>query len=144
MKKIGDLMMSNKEDLKETALYKGAENPVIYLREFNIKLKCTFHLVFFPFDTQTCSITLKAGTEVRNSIQLVGETVNFTGDRELATFNVIGWELETDEVSSDIDVKVNIVLKRQIAQHLLGIYLPSIFIMIIAQVRICDGFQNHL
>ena len=129
-------MMSNKEDLKETALYKGAENLVIYLREFNIQLKCTFHLVYFPFDTQTCSITLKAGNELRNFIKLVGESVEYTGDRELATFNVVRWEIETDEESTDIDVKVNIVLKRQITQHLLGIYLPSIFIMIIAQVRI--------
>ena len=93
-------------------------------------------MVYFPFDTQTCSITLKAGNEVRNFIKLVGESVEYTGDRELATFNVVRWEIETDEESTDIDVTVNIVLKRQITQHLLGIYLPSIFIMIIAQVRI--------
>ena len=138
MKKIGDLIISNKDDLKETALYKGAENPLIYSREFNVQLKCTFHLVYFPFDTHTCSITLKAGNKVRNFIELVGEAVDFTGNAELATFSVVGWELETDEESSNIDVKVNIILKRQISPHLLGIYLPSIFITIIAQVRNID------
>ena len=67
-------------------------------------------------------------------IKLVGENVDFTGNQELATFDVIRWELEAGGVNSPIDVKINVILKRQISHHLLGIYLPSIFIMVIAQV----------
>ena len=43
-----------------------------------------------------------------------------------------------EEENTDIDVKVNVILKRQISQHLMGIYLPSIFIMVIAQVKMWD------
>ena len=134
VKKKGNLTMSSKENLRETALFDGSENPLIYSRQFNIKLKCVFNLAFFPFDTQTCSISLNTGNEERNLIRLVGENVDFIGNRELATFDVIRWELETGGTSSPIDVKMNIILKRKISQHLLGIYLPSIFIMVIAQV----------
>ena len=56
-----------------------------------------FELLFFPFDTQTCSISLTTGNEVQNLITLVGENVDFIGNKELATFDVIGWELETKE-----------------------------------------------
>ena len=126
--------MSNEYDLQETAYFAGEDNPVFYSRDFNVKFKCNFDLRFFPFDTQTCSISLTAGNKVRNFIELVGESLEFTGKTKLATFDVVKWNLETLAISSEIDVKVNIFLKRQIAQHFLGIYLPSVFIMTIAQV----------
>ena len=135
IRKEGKLKMSKIEQLVETALFQGAENPIIYSRQFNMKLKCVFELLFFPFDTQTCSISLTTGNEVQNLITLVGENVDFIGNKELATFDVIGWELETKDNRSTSDVKVKITLKRQISQHLLGIFLPSIFIMVIAQVK---------
>ena len=130
VKKKGDLTMSNEDNLKEIAFFDGAENPIFYSRELNLKFKCDFKLALFPFDTQTCSISLKAGNKVRNFIKLVG-SVHFKGPKELATFDVIEWNLETDHV----DAKVTIFLKRQISQHLFGIYLPSLFIMAIAQVK---------
>ena len=134
VKRNGTFTMSNEYDLQETAYFAGEDNPVFYSRDFNVKFKCNFDLRFFPFDTQTCSISLTAGNKVRNFIELVGESLEFTGKTKLATFDVVKWNLETLAISSEIDVKVNIFLKRQIAQHFLGIYLPSVFIMTIAQV----------
>ena len=67
-------------------------------------------------------------------IKLVGGKVDYIGNQKLSTFDVIRSELEDEDITDDVDVKVNIILKRQISQHLLGIYLPSLFIMIIAQV----------
>ena len=81
--------MSNQYDLKETAYFKGIENPIFYSREFSVKLKCDFNLAFFPFDTQTCFIALTAGNKVRKFIRLVGESLDFTGRTELATFHVV-------------------------------------------------------
>ena len=39
---------------------------------------------------------------------------------------------------------MNIILKRQVSQNLLGIYLPSLFIMIIAQVPTSCGKYNYI
>ena len=134
VKKNGTSRMSPRDNIRETALFKGSENSITYFREFNVKLKCTFNLAHYPFDTQTCSVSLKAGNEVRNFIELVGEAVEFTGKEELATFDVLGCQLEVEK-EEEIDVKINIILKRQVSQHILGIYLPSLFIMIVAQVK---------
>ena len=130
----GNLTMSSKEIPRESALFNGGENHIIYSRQFSEKLKCAFDLSFFPFDTQTCSISLNAGNEERNLVKLVGDKVEFTGNKKLATFDVLKAELDSENKAGDIDVKVNVILKRQISQHLLGIYLPSLFIMAIAQV----------
>ena len=53
-------------------------------------------------------------------------------------------QLETDAVSTDVDVKVNIYLKRQIYQHILGIYLPSLFIMAITMVSFSPVKYHNL
>ena len=78
---------------------------------------------------------MNAANVERKLIRLVGADIAFTGKKELATFDVVKFEVEDDERIDDIDVKVNIILRRRIAQHLLGIYLPSSFIMAISQVN---------
>ena len=132
VRKNGSLTMSSKENIQESALYQGKENNIIYLRQFTEKLKCVFDLTFFPFETQTCSMSFKVGNKERNLVELIGDHVEFSGNRKLSTFDVIKSELEEKVVSDVIDVKVNIILKRQVSQHLLGIYLPSLFIMAVA------------
>ena len=67
-------------------------------------------------------------------VELIGGNVEFSGNRKLSTFDVIKSEPEEKDNAGVIDVKVNIILKRQVSQHLLGIYFPSLFIMFIAQV----------
>ena len=134
VKKNGDLTMSSAYSLHETAYFSGMENPIFYSREFNEKFKCSFNLRYFPFDTQNCFIALTAGNKVRNFIKLVGKSLDFTGNTKLATFHVINWTLVTDNSSSEVDVKINIFFKRRLAQYLIGIYFPSIFIMTVAQV----------
>ena len=67
-------------------------------------------------------------------VELIGDNVEFSGNRKLSTFDVIKSELEERDIADVIDVKVNILLKRQVSQHLISIYLPSLFIMAVAQV----------
>ena len=126
--------MSSKENLKESALYHRKENPIMYKRQFTEKLKCGFDLSFFPFDTQPCSISFNVKMKESHLVNLVGNNVEFIGNRKLSTFDVIRSELDEDDIADGIDVKVNIKLKRQISQHILSINLPSLIIMIIAQI----------
>ena len=133
---LGNFTMSDQYTLHETAFYSGGENPVIYSRRFNLKFKCRFRLSYFPFDTQICTIELKAGNKVGNFVQLVPEDLEYVGAKRLATFRVNQVTFETASSESEgFDIRVKIVLKRRIKQHLIGIYLPSLFIMTIAQVR---------
>ena len=65
-------------------------------------------------------------------VELIGDNVEFSGNRKLSTFDVIKSELEEKDNAGVIDVKVNIILKRQVSQHLISIYIPSLFIMVVA------------
>ena len=142
VRKSGNLTMSSKENLKESALYSGKENYIVFSRRFTEELNCVFDLSFFPFDTQTCSIYLNVGNEERYLVELIGDNVDYIGNQRLSTFDVIECELENDDTADDVDVKVNVKLKRQISQHLLTTYLPSSFIIVIAQVICFQQYSN--
>ena len=86
--------MSGSENLKETALYDGAENPIIYSRELSPALECTFDLTYFPFDKQTCSIILTVGIEHVNFVRLLALELSFSGEKSLPNFNVFRWNFE--------------------------------------------------
>ena len=59
---------------------------------------------------------------------------NSKGEKFLLTFYVKDSWVEMDSSTSDVDIRVKIVLKRRLSQHFLGIFLPSLCIIIIAQV----------
>lgn len=42
--------------LDETSFYPGSESLVVYKTEYNMLLSCIYDLVYYPFDTQTCTI----------------------------------------------------------------------------------------
>ena len=129
--------MSSLEDKRETAFFCGSENPLIYSRKFTLTSKCDFNLALFPFDTQTCSISLDVGDSIKKFVELKGTNINFVGEKKLATFYVIDCQVaEDDDKGRKADFQVKILLKRQISQYLFEVYMPSIFIMIIAQVKI--------
>jgi hypothetical protein len=46
-------------NLHEDKLYDGADNCIIYSREYKMKLLCEFEQQNFPFDSQTCNIKVK-------------------------------------------------------------------------------------
>ena len=130
IEKKGNATMSDQFELRETAYFTGRRNPILFSRELHLKLKCDFKLNYFPFDTQVCLIVMVPGYKEKNFIKFRGESVHFTGEKELLTFDVVHTEFKT----TDNKIEVRIHLKRQIAQYVLGIYVPSLFIMVAAQV----------
>ena len=130
VEKRGKARLSDEYERRETAYFRGSENPILFSREMQLKLKCAFQLNYFPFDTQICSVVLVPGFKERNFIKLIGENVDFLGKKKLLTFEVV----RTMIVTSETEIKVKIYLKRQISQYILGIYGPSLLIMVAAQV----------
>jgi hypothetical protein len=42
--------------MQEDFWYNGAENSLVYSRNYKMDFECEFEQLYFPFDTQTCSI----------------------------------------------------------------------------------------
>ena len=117
-------------DPEETAYYEGAENPVTFAREYNQEFACDFELHNYPFDVQICQIVLSPTEKDQFFIKLKDENLVYSGPVQMLTYMVKEYRIERIDGS----VKATIQLKRLISRHLLSTYLPSLCILIIAQV----------
>lgn len=55
----GSPQPNDDSELHEIAIYSGSENPILYLRSYELELRCTFKLEFYPFDAQQCKIEVR-------------------------------------------------------------------------------------
>ena len=120
-------------DLYETAYYSGSQNPISYSRKYTQEFLCQFELKKYPFDTQTCQIVLSPRDKETNFVRLIPVNVAYKGPVEMMTYSVIGYNIKEAKEGS---VVVEIKLKRMVSRLILSTYLPSLCILIIAQVNL--------
>ena len=145
VKKQGNKSLAPIHEIEEIAYYKGSENSLLYSRDFYHRFQCHFDLHDYPFDTQVCSILMKMPHKVENFVDIFPKQLKYTGQLQMAEFNILKLDMRKGLASKQFDVEVKFILKRRIAQHLLSTYLPSFCILCIAQVlKINPYFENYL
>ena len=143
-KKPGD------KELLEVALFSGSENPVVYSRSYFLEFTQDFDLQFYPFDEQLVTVEI---CPTQPAIKLMPELLDFVGSIDMRRFTVQSWSIEQrveGKRLKDQLVVVKIQLKRRVtqvyfrilflmlhldSQVLLSTYLPSLCILVLAQVR---------
>ena len=133
VKKEGNFTLSSVNEVEETAYYKGSENTIQYSRDFFQQFKCHFELQDYPFDTQICSFLMKRPNKVEKFVKLLPHKLYFSGSTKMAEFSVIQWDIIAEDDNKEFDIKVDIILKRRVSQHILSTFLPSLCILTIAQ-----------
>ena len=134
VEKKGKYFLSPTEDMEEIAYYKGTENPLRYWRDFYLRFGCIFNLHNYPFDNQLCTILMKMPSKEDQFMRFIPKYLEYTGPLGLAEFFITTIEMVATEEGEEGDVKVQIFLKRRISKHMQSTYLPSLCILIIAQV----------
>ena len=135
VKKQGNYTLASVHEMEEIAYYKGSENSLQYSRDFYLRFECQFELQKYPFDSQICSILLTKPSKVEKFMKLHPNQLNYSGPLQMAEFVITKFEMHSAPDCNRCDIQVKITLKRRVAQHLLSTYLPSLCILIIAQVR---------
>ena len=124
---------TDQSDLHETTYFPGSENPISYSRMYTTNFLCQFELQRYPFDTQTCEINIRPIKKELNFVKLIPSKLKYSGPKEMLTYSVIDYGIRESEHGS---VVVTVKLKRMVSRHILSTYLPSLCILIIAQVII--------
>ena len=118
-------------DLYESTYFSGSKNPITYSRIYSLDFLCKFELERFPFDTQICKIEIGPTNKELNFVKLNPKKFEYTGPLEMLTYTVLESQMMESAPGS---VTVTLKLKRMVSRHLLSTYLPSLCILIIAQV----------
>ena len=134
VKKQGNAILSPIQEMEEIAYYKGAENCLKYTRDFFLRFKCNFELQHYPFDSQTCTMLLKKASKFEKFMNLIPRQLEYSGPVNMAEFVIIDTDIKRGDNHSQYDIQVSILMKRRISHHLLSTYLPSLCILIVAQV----------
>ena len=134
VKKRGNPILSPIQEMEEIAYYKGSENSLQYARDFFFRFRCDFELRNFPFDTQICTFLLKKKSRFKKFMDLIPSQLQYLGPVSIAEFFIIQTDMVSGETNDKFDIKVRIIMKRRVSQHLLSTYLPSLCILIVAQV----------
>ena len=122
-------------EMEEIAYYKGSENSLRYSRDFYLRFECQFELHNYPFDTQICTFLMRKPSNVDKFVKLLPNQLYFSGPLNMAEFVIIKYDMIAGTRPKKYDIQVRILIKRRVSQHLLSTYLPSICILIIAQVH---------
>ena len=133
--RLGNYTLSSDNEMEETAYYKGSENSLRYFRTYYHRFKCKFQLHNYPFDTQTCKMFLRIPEKQQEFLNFIPGQLLYLGNHDIAEFFISHYEMVGTKVDSSSNIEISIVMKRRVPKHLLTIYMPSLCILIIAQVR---------
>ena len=75
---------------EENLVYLGSDNDLLMSKQFKLKFRCIFVLVFFPFDTQSCQFLIVMNIKGNTSIALDNSltSIQYDGPFKLNEFEV--------------------------------------------------------
>ena len=77
-----------------------------------------------------CKILLKKPPEDRKFLKLMAKQLNYSGPLGSAEFVISDFDM----VAESGNIQVRIIMTRRVSKHIMSTYLPSLCILIIAQV----------
>jgi hypothetical protein len=58
VRRMGEAHLPEENDVRENYFFSGAENLLLYNDTYELEFHCDFNLHTYPFDTQTCFISV--------------------------------------------------------------------------------------
>lgn len=146
------LIKENEENLpedfslsNEARLFSGDKNAVLLKRKFSQDHACNFNLFYFPFDTQVCNLKFEMRDKTEEFVQFFkeGKGISYSGDRNLADYEIILEDLDiTNSPSNHSMAIVTIVLRRQTGFHSITTFAQTLVILLVAFVTFFFNIRN--
>ncbi len=122
------------EQMDEDLIFLGNDNPISLVRTYKVNFNCKFNLMMFPFDSQVCPIYIEPIiTTEEEKIKLVLLEAKYSGSKVLYQYDVLRTRIEDPE-NGRTGIKAVIDLKRIINHHLAITFLPSLCLVLIAEL----------
>ena len=118
-------------NVQNTQLFEGSKNAIQEDKEFRVEWLCDFHMEWYPFDTQSCTMKFQNQYE---SIDFVPLNVTYSGPKDLAQHYVCDVKICSATIEGDQGIIVEIILGRPIFSSFMTTTLPTVILIIISQM----------
>ena len=123
--------LADKTYIHNTQLFQGAQNHLHYERQFTVEWLCEYHMAWFPFDTQSCTMQFRND---QDSVDLLPAEVSYSGPMELPQHIVREIKICSAVILGDQGVIVEIILTRPLFSSFITTTLPTGILLIISQM----------
>jgi len=123
------VVRSSKEQVLNIYIYEGSENPFLITRVYSTKWLCSYDMLLYPFDTQSCLMRLAPSGNSASQLALIPNNQTYSGDRELTQYFIRQTSMQMADDNSTISVKV--VLGRRLLGVFMTVYMPTILMNIV-------------
>ena len=139
VKKLGNHTSNSVKEVFENKLYKGSENPLVMSRKYTLTLHCNFYLSMFPFDMQTCPISMRVPDHLYPHMNIKLTSVEAAyDDIDLVQYDFIGFDkVPLGNNAEEFKIfRADMKLRRIFAYHLAATYFPTLCLVIISELTI--------
>ena len=123
----GEFSNSDKTVLDNIEIFTGTENIITVNRMYNEEFMCEYQLHMYPFDTQTCYITMVLDIRIQRFVKIIDGTFKYNGPIDLQKYFVR--EANMKLIGDSVQMKV--VMGRKLMSQILTTFLPTGLLIVI-------------
>ena len=118
-------------NIRNTRLFKGSENTINYQRQITINFMCEYHMKWYPFDTQHCTIKM---FHTEDSITLTPTFVNYSSTKKLTQHFVKDVKICHSIIKDRPGIVVEVTLGRPLFGTILSVFMPTGIMLALSQL----------
>ena len=125
------------QEIDNTNLYAGDINKHYLRKEFVTIWICEFNMMWYPFDTQECSMQFKIVNKYSDFAVLIPENLSYSGPEDLTEYEVKGYTMCKVKFGRKIKydgVEVKVTLGRPLISNILIVFIPCIILLVICHL----------
>ena len=130
--RLGNGTRSGNSYNEDIDIFEGNDNPIRLSRSYDVDFICEYDMRWYPFDYQTCHMVILMDGNMGMFVDLVADSLNYSGPTELTQYFVKNTEMGVKSFGSKHGVLVvSISLGRRLLGTILTIFLPTVLLNLI-------------
>ena len=116
---------------EDILVYEGRYNEIKINRVYEVEFICTYDMILYPFDIQTCTLDMVIHGNTAKFINLLPGALQYTGGTDFAQYFIMDYDIYNSKIKDKMGVKVSIRLGRRLLSTILTVYVPTILLNVI-------------
>ena len=122
---------SDTTHLHNIHLFEGSKNAIVDVKQYSVDWLCEFHMEWYPFDTQSCTMQLlNHGLMTRFEL----ENLEYTGPTKLSQHIVLELKMCSNTKDNVQKVVIEFIFGRPLFATFITTTLPTVILMVISQM----------